>query len=153
MAEKKFNLKFELSDGTIQEVPFTLPQGEKGDKGDKGDSSIAETITEATMVILQNSTMSTIDYVPVYKSSSIVLEVVECHFLEGPNYVPIPVAFSVLPKYANYAEVEGVKSITAMRIGSSTAKVNITLRIHEIQSYEEVASYLTDLDTLIGGDA
>lgn len=38
MADKKYALDFEMSDGTIHSVEFTVPQGEKGDKGDKGDT-------------------------------------------------------------------------------------------------------------------
>lgn len=36
MADKTYRLKFELSDGTIQEVPFTVPAGDKGDPGADG---------------------------------------------------------------------------------------------------------------------
>jgi hypothetical protein len=38
MADKKYRLDFEMTDGTTKSVEFTAPQGEKGDKGDKGDA-------------------------------------------------------------------------------------------------------------------
>lgn len=33
MADKKYKLSFELSDGSVKAVEFTAPQGEKGDPG------------------------------------------------------------------------------------------------------------------------
>ena len=40
MADKKYRLDFEMTDGTTKSVEFTAPQGEKGDKGDKGDTGV-----------------------------------------------------------------------------------------------------------------
>lgn len=36
MADKRYNLNFELSDGTTKTVPFTVPQGENGKDGKDG---------------------------------------------------------------------------------------------------------------------
>lgn len=36
MADKKYELNFELSDGTVQKVEFTVPQGEQGIQGPAG---------------------------------------------------------------------------------------------------------------------
>lgn len=36
MADKKYKLTFELSDGSSQNVQFTAPQGPKGDTGPQG---------------------------------------------------------------------------------------------------------------------
>lgn len=36
MADKKYELSFELSDGTVQKVEFTAPQGEQGIQGPEG---------------------------------------------------------------------------------------------------------------------
>ena len=40
MADKKYTLTCELSDGTQQSVSFTAPQGEKGETGAAGDAGI-----------------------------------------------------------------------------------------------------------------
>lgn len=37
MADKTYKLKFNLTDGSTEEVQFTAPQGPQGEKGDKGD--------------------------------------------------------------------------------------------------------------------
>ena len=53
MANKNYKLTFKMSDGTEQEVHFTVPQGEKGDKGDPGSTGVAGSngvgITEITI--------------------------------------------------------------------------------------------------------
>lgn len=38
-----------------------------------------------------------------------------------------------LDKIDNQDKVEGVKSITAIRMGASTAQIDITLKVHEIK--------------------
>ena len=59
--------------------------------------------------------------------------VIDCVFNEAGDLYGLPVIFQVLPKYENYQKVEGVKSITAIRMGKSTAKIDITLKVHEIK--------------------
>ena len=59
--------------------------------------------------------------------------VIDCVFNEAGDLYGFPVIFQVLPKYENYQKVEGVKSITAIRMGKSTAKIDITLKVHEIK--------------------
>ena len=41
MADKKYELSFELSDGTVQKVEFTAPQGEQGIQGPEGPAGPA----------------------------------------------------------------------------------------------------------------
>lgn len=43
MADKKYKINFEMTDGSVQSVEFTAPQGEKGDKGDRGEQGIQGT--------------------------------------------------------------------------------------------------------------
>ena len=54
MADKKYTLSFELSDGTTQTVQFTAPQGEKGDTGDTGATGTSAVITGATASVDSN---------------------------------------------------------------------------------------------------
>lgn len=107
----------------------------KGEKGDPG--GFVETVTEITMSLPQISagtfSSASVDYTPVYQNSIIVLDVVSCHINEGGELYGFPVVFQVLPKYENYKKVEGVKSITAIRMGTSTGKIDITLKVHEIK--------------------
>lgn len=107
----------------------------KGDKGDPG--GFVETVTEITMSLPQISagtfSSASVDYTPVYGDSIIVLDVVSCHFNEGGELYGFPVVFQVLPKYEMYSLVSGVKSITAIRMGQSTGKIDITLKVHEIK--------------------
>lgn len=108
----------------------------KGDKGDPG--GFTETVTEITMSIPARSSASvyssaSVDYTPVYQNSIIVLDVIDCHFKEGVDLSGFPVVFQVLPKYANNQKVAGVKSITAIRMGTSVGKIDITLKVHEIK--------------------
>lgn len=53
MADKNYKLTFKMSDGTEQEVQFSVPQGEKGDKGDPGSAGATGSngvgITEITI--------------------------------------------------------------------------------------------------------
>ena len=53
MADKNYKLTFKMSDGSEQEVQFTVPQGDKGDKGDTGSAGVAGSngvgITEITI--------------------------------------------------------------------------------------------------------
>lgn len=114
--------------------------GEKGDKGDRGDPGgvFTETVTEITMSIPVRSSASdfssaSVDYTPVYEGSIIVLDIIDCVYNEAGDLYGMPVVFSVLPKYANLQKVEGVKSITAIRMGKSTAPIDITLKVHEIK--------------------
>lgn len=115
-------------------------KGEKGDKGDKGDPGgvFTETVTQITMSIPGRSSSSdfssvSADYTPVYDDGIILLDVIDCHFNEVGDLYGLPVIFQVLPKYENYQKVEGVKSITAIRMGLSTAPIDITLKVHEIK--------------------
>ena len=98
---------------------------------------ITETVTQLSMTLPQISagTFSSVsaDYTPVYENSIISIDVLSCHLQEGSDFYGIPVVFQVLPKYANLQIVEGVKSITAIRMGASTAKIDITLKVHEIK--------------------
>lgn len=43
MADKTYNLRFDLSNGTSKTVQFIVPQGEPGPKGDKGDPGVDAT--------------------------------------------------------------------------------------------------------------
>ena len=99
--------------------------------------SFTETVTEMTMTLPQISpgtfSSTSKDYTLVYANSIIIIDVIDCHYNESGELNGMPVVFSVLPKYANFQKVEGKKSITAFRMGTSTAKINITLKIHEIQ--------------------
>ena len=98
---------------------------------------IAETVTQLSMTLPQISpgtfSSASVDYTPVYENSIIVLDVIDCVFNEAGDLYGLPVIFQVLPKYENYQKVEGVKSITAIRMGVSTAKIDITLKVHEIK--------------------
>ena len=99
---------------------------------------ITETVTEITMSIPSRSSTSefssaSVDYTPVYQNSIIVIDVVSCHFNEGGDLYGFPVVFQVLPKYENYQKVEGVKSITAIRMDTSAGKIDIILKVHEIK--------------------
>ena len=102
-----------------------------------GQGGITETVTQLSMTLPQISagTFSSVsaDYTPVYENSIISLDIVSCHLKEGSDFYGMPVVFQVLPKYANSQIVEGVKSITAIRMGASTAKIDITLKVHEIK--------------------
>ena len=99
--------------------------------------AFTETVTEMTMILPQISpgtfSSTSKDYTLVYASSIIIIDVIDCHYNESGELNGLPVVFSVLPKYENLQKVEGKKSITAFRMGKSTAKINITLKIHEIQ--------------------
>lgn len=99
--------------------------------------SFTETVTEMTMTLPQISSgtfsSTSKDYTLVYANSMIIIDVIDCHYNESGELNGMPVVFSVLPKYENLQKVEGKKSITAFRMGTSTAKINITLKIHEIQ--------------------
>lgn len=100
-------------------------------------SGITETVTQLSMTLPQISagdfSSASVDYTPVYTNSIISLDIVSCHLKEGSDFYGMPVVFQVLPKYANLQIVEGVKSITAIRMGASTAKIDITLKVHEIK--------------------
>lgn len=100
-------------------------------------SGITETVTQLSMTLPQISagdfSSASVDYTPVYQNSIISLDIVSCHMKEGSDFYGMPVVFQVLPKYANLQIVEGVKSITAIRMGASTAKIDITLKVHEIK--------------------
>ena len=126
-------LKIKDADGNVHEI-YSI-KGPKGDKGDPG--SLIETVTQLSMTLPQisagNFSSASVDYTPVYQNSVIVLDVIDCHYNEAGDLSGMPVVFQVLPKYANYQKVEGVKSITAIRMGQSTAKINITLKVHEIK--------------------
>lgn len=102
-----------------------------------GQGGIAETVTQLSMTLPQISagTFSSVsaDYTPVYENSIIVLDVIDCVFNEAGDLIGLPVIFQVLPKYENYQKVEGAKSITAIRMGKSTGKIDITLKVHEIK--------------------
>ena len=110
-------------------VNVNVPTGDPG--------GFAETVTEITMSLPQisagNFSSASVDYTPVYQNSVIVLDVIDCHLNEAGDLYGFPVVFQVLPKYENYQKVEGVKSITAIRMGTSTAKIDITLKVHEIK--------------------
>lgn len=99
--------------------------------------AFTETVTEMTMTLPQISSgtfsSTSKDYTLVYANSIIIIDVIDCHYNESGELNGMPVVFSVLPKYQNLQKVEGKKSITAFRMGTSTAKINITLKIHEIQ--------------------
>lgn len=99
--------------------------------------AFTETVTEMTMMLPQISSgtfsSTSKDYTLVYANSIIIIDVIDCHYNESGELNGMPVVFSVLPKYENLQKVEGKKSITAFRMGTSTAKINITLKIHEIQ--------------------
>ena len=98
---------------------------------------ITETVTQLSMTLPQISSgtfsSASVDYTPVYQNSIIVLDVVSCHYNEVGDLYGFPVVFQVLPKYANLQKVEGVKSITAIRMGTSVGKIDITLKVHEIK--------------------
>lgn len=98
---------------------------------------ITETVTQLSMTLPKISagtfSLASVDYTPVYQNSIIVLDVVSCHYNEVGDLYGFPVVFHVLPKYANLQKVEGVKSITAIRMGTSTAPIDITLKVHEIK--------------------
>lgn len=102
-----------------------------------GQGGITETVTQLSMTLPQisagNFSSASVDYTPVYTNSIISLDIVSCHMKEGSDLSGMPVVFQVLPKYANLQQVEGVKSITAIRMGASTAKIDITLKVHEIK--------------------
>ena len=99
--------------------------------------AFTETVTEMTMTLPQISpgtfSSTSKDYTLVYANSIIIIDVIDCHYNESGDLNGLPVVFSVLPKYENFQKVEGKKSITAFRMGTNTAKINITLKIHEIQ--------------------
>lgn len=99
--------------------------------------AFTETVTKMTMTLPQISpgtfSSTSKDYTLVYANSIIIIDVIDCHYNESGELNGLPVVFSVLPKYENLQKVEGKKSITAFRMGTSTAKINITLKIHEIQ--------------------
>lgn len=99
--------------------------------------AFTETVTKMTMTLPQISpgtfSSTSKDYTLVYANSIIIIDVIDCHYNESGELNGMPVVFSVLPKYQNLQKVEGKKSITAFRMGTSTAKINITLKIHEIQ--------------------
>ena len=126
-------LKIKDADGNVHEINSI--KGPKGDKGDPG--SLIETVTQLSMTLPQISSGTfssvSVDYTPVYANSIISLDIVSCHMKEGNEFTGMPVVFQVLPKYANYQKVEGVKSITAIRMGQSTAKIDIVLKVHEIK--------------------
>lgn len=99
--------------------------------------AFTETVTTMTMTLPQISpgtfSSTSKDYTLVYANSIIIIDVIDCHYNESGELNGLPVVFSVLPKYENLQKVAGKKSITAFRMGTSTAKINITLKIHEIQ--------------------
>ena len=99
--------------------------------------AFTETVTEMTMTLPQISpgtfSSTSKDYTLVYANSMIIIDVIDCHYNESGELNGLPVVFSVLPKYENLQKVEGKKSITAFRMGTNTAKIDITLKIHEIQ--------------------
>lgn len=43
MADKKYQINFEMTDGSTQSVEFTVPQGEKGDTPIRGKDYWTET--------------------------------------------------------------------------------------------------------------
>ena len=100
-------------------------------------SGITETVTQLSMTLPQISagtfSSASADYTPVYENSIILLDVIDCVFNEAGDLYGFPVVFQVLPKYENEKKVEGVKRITAIRMGTSTAKIDITLKVHEIK--------------------
>ena len=95
------------------------------------------TVTQLSMTLPKISpgtfSSASVDYTPIYENSIIVLDVIDCVFNEAGDLHGLPVVFQVLPKYANLQKVEGVKSITAIRMGASTAPIDITLKVHEIK--------------------
>ena len=123
-------LKIKDADGNVHEI-YSI----KGEKGDPG--SLIETVTQLSMTLPQISSgtfsSASVDYTPVYQNSIISMDGVSCHMKEGSELTGMPVVFQVLPKYANLQQVEGVKSITAIRMGQSTAKIDIILNVHEIK--------------------
>ena len=123
-------LKIKDADGNVHEINSI-----KGAKGDPG--SLIETVTQLSITLPQISSgtfsSASVDYTPVYQNSIISIDVVSCHMKEGSEFSGMPVVFQVLPKYENYQKVEGVKSITAIRMGKSTAKIDIVLNVHEIK--------------------
>ena len=47
MAGKTYNLKFNFSDGSSQDVQFTAPQGPQGEQGEKGANGEDYVLTDA----------------------------------------------------------------------------------------------------------
>lgn len=90
-------------------------------------------VTDAQLSIAQGGNVGYVDYTPLYENSVITLDVTECHYLEGDEYIYFPVVFSVVPKYENGEKVEGVKRIQAYRMGVSTAPITVSLSIIEMR--------------------
>lgn len=90
------------------------------------------TATAATMTIPQISNKGEFAYTCVYENSYIVIDVLECHYDEIQEVYPRDVHFSVLPVYENNAAVSGKKRIVAYRDDTSTAKVDISIKIIEV---------------------
>lgn len=118
--------------GTTSATIFNGPQGPQGEKG-----GFIETVTQLSMTLPQISpgtfSSTSKDYTLMYENSIIIIDVIDCHYNEAGDLYGFPVVFQVLPKYANLQKVEGVKSITAIRMGTSSAKLDITLKVHEIK--------------------
>lgn len=66
MADKKYKINFEMTDGSVQSVEFTAPQGEKGDKGDKGEPGAQGIQGERglAMYLLNESMAGSVDTFP-----------------------------------------------------------------------------------------
>lgn len=87
--------------------------------------------TDATMTIASSSTKGEFEYTCEFDNSYVVVDVIECHYEEPGELISRDVHFSVLPVYENYALVSGKKRIVAYRDETSTAKVDISMKIIE----------------------
>lgn len=139
-------------------LKFTIPRGATGAKGDTGAASTIDientasgtslvitdsggtrrvaleayntlhVTTEKTMQIKINATSAEIEYALQMSNSYIVLDVAQCVFMEADSGIQLPVVFQVLPKYGDAT----TRRICAYRIGTSTAPIDITVKVHEI---------------------
>lgn len=66
MADKKYKLKFQLTSGKVEEVQFTVPQGETGAQGPQGPQGERGPMYELTDADRAGIVADVIEALPVY---------------------------------------------------------------------------------------
>lgn len=90
-------------------------------------------VTEVSITIALNASKAEVQYTPVYDNGFIVINTTSCCNVEGPEAYARDVCIEVLPVYTNYQLDATKKRIVAYRNDTSTAPINITVKVIEVK--------------------